>query len=109
MLPRHRERSRTLRLSIAALATLAAAPAAAAANAPSYSIAFVRGVPDDRADVFTVDPDGSHLRQVPLVDTAETFSIAVWSPDRRRLLISHVVRFDAGNFLPFRPATINPD
>jgi hypothetical protein len=41
---------------------------------------------------------------------AEGFGLPIWSPDRSRLLISHVLRFDAsGNLLPFRPATVNPD
>jgi hypothetical protein len=50
------------------------------------------------------------VHQVPLVYPAEDYGIPIWSPDRSRLLISHVLRFDAlGNLLPFRPATVNPD
>jgi hypothetical protein len=41
---------------------------------------------------------------------APHFRLPIWSPDRSRLLISHVLRFDAsGTLLPLRPATVNPD
>jgi hypothetical protein len=53
---------------------------------------------------------GWGVHQVPLVDPAEDFGIPVWSPDRSKLLISNLNRFDAsGDSLPFRPATVHPD
>ena len=53
---------------------------------------------------------GWGVHQVPLVDPAEDFGIPVWSPDRSKLLISNLNRFDAsGDSLPFRPATVRPD
>jgi hypothetical protein len=73
-------------------------------------IVFARQIESGVANVFIADPDGTHVQQVPLTRPAEDFGIPVWSPDRSRLLISHVVRFDAsGNLLPFRPATVDKD
>lgn len=99
------------RFNIALLAVLSALVAAApAAAAPSYRIAFARQVATGGADVFTVRPDGSGERQVPLVYPAEDFGVPRWSPDRRELLITHTLRFDgAGGLLPFRPAIVDLD
>jgi len=94
----------------AALAALAAAPAAASASGSGQPIAFARHLPDGGAAILTIAPDGSHLRQVSLPYLAEDFAYPRWSPDRRRLLISHMLRFDsAGELLPFRPAIVRPD
>jgi Tol biopolymer transport system component len=91
----------------AALMALALIPAGAGASRANYAIAFARQIPTGGASVFIANPDGSNVRQVPLVYPAEDFGIPRWSPDRRRLLISHVVRFGpSGDLLPFRPATV---
>jgi Tol biopolymer transport system component len=93
-----------------ALGALIATPAGAAASGTNGQITFARQIPAGGANVFVTNPDGSNVHQVPLVYPAEDYGIPIWSPDRSRLLISHVLRFDAlGNLLPFRPATVNPD
>jgi len=95
---------------LAALGTLPATPAGATSSGTNDQITFARQMPTGGADVFIANPDGSDGHQVPLVYPAEDFGLPIWSPDRSRLLISHVLRFDAsGNLLPFRPATVNPD
>jgi Tol biopolymer transport system component len=94
--------------SILAAFALAAPPAPA--SGPDEQIAFSRQRDTGGADVFVVNPDGSGEQQVPLVDPAEDFGIPIWSPDRSKLLISNVLRFDeSGNLLPFRAATVNLD
>jgi Tol biopolymer transport system component len=73
-------------------------------------IVFARQMDSGGANMYITDPDGTHDQQVPLTYPAEDFGIPMWSPDRRHLLISHVVRFDdSGDFLPWRPATVDPD
>jgi len=95
---------------LAALGTLPATPAGATSSGTNDQITFARQMPTGGANVFIANPDGSDAHQVPLVYPAEDFGLPIWSPDRSRLLISHVLRFDAsGNLLPFRPATVNPD
>jgi len=95
---------------LAALGTLPATPAGATSSGTNDQITFARQMPTGGADVFIANSDGSDAHQVPLVYPAEDFGLPIWSPDRSRLLISHVLRFDAsGNLLPFRPATVNPD
>jgi Tol biopolymer transport system component len=97
----------------ASLLTAAAFTSPAIASATSSTtdkITFARQLPTGGANVFTANPDGTHVQLVPLVYPAEDFGIPIWSPDRSKLLISHVLRFDpSGNLLPFRPATVNPD
>jgi Tol biopolymer transport system component len=101
---------RTRLILAAALAALAATPAAARASSDDQSIAFARQLPAGGAEVFIAAPDGAHARQVPLPYPAEDWALPRWSPDRRQLLISHMLRFDAaGNLLPFRPAIVRPD
>ncbi len=102
-------RHRILQLLVS-LAALAAIPAEATASGTNDQIAFARQIPTGGANVFIVNPDGSNERHVPLGYPAEDFGIPMWSPDRRRLLISHVLRFDrSGDLLPFRPATVDRD
>jgi Tol biopolymer transport system component len=104
--------NRWLSIAAAALLTLGLSGYAAEADAADANgqIAFARQIPTGGANVFIANPDGSNEHQVPLVYPAEDFGIPMWSPDRRRLLISHVVRFDdSGDFLPWRPATVDPD
>jgi WD40 repeat protein len=73
-------------------------------------IAFSLALPDGGARVLTARPDGTDVREVPLPYLNEDFGRAVWSPDGTRLLLSNVLRFtDAGDLLPFRPATVRPD
>jgi Tol biopolymer transport system component len=67
-------------------------------------------MPSGGANVFTANPDGTHVQQVSSRYPAEDFGIPRWSPDGNRLLISNILRFDTqGNLLPFRPATVRPD
>jgi hypothetical protein len=75
-------------LVLAALA-VTAAPAAAA---PGYRIAFARQLMPFGANIFTIRPNGSGERQVPLVYPAEDFGTPLWSLDRRELLITHTLR-----------------
>jgi len=83
-----------------ALGALIATPAGAAASGTNGQITFARQIPAGGADVFVTNPDGSNVHQVPLVYPAEDYGIPIWSPDRSRLLIPHVLRFDAsGNLL----------
>jgi Tol biopolymer transport system component len=85
-------------------------PAHASVSGPNDVIAFARQIGIGGADVFITNPDGTDVRQVPLGYPAEDFGIPIWSPDRSELLISHLLRFDAaGDILPFRPATVEPD
>ena len=103
---------RLLLLIVTATAMLGiASPARAASDSESHGrIAFSKLLPDGGADVFIVNPDGSHVHQVPLRYPAEDFAAPIWSPDGTRLLISHLLRFDsAGELLPFRPAIVRPD
>ena len=93
-------------LAALALAALFAIPAGAKTPGVNGQIAFVRG-----ANVFTANPDGTHLNQVPLVYPTEDFSVPVWSPDGGRLLISHTLILDSGGAccLGFRTVIVNPD
>lgn len=91
-------------------------PVQAKVPGPNGQIVFERLIqdqPDDTAlaNVYTTNPDGTHVQQVPLVYPPEIFSFPVWSPDGTKLLISHTFRLDSeGNCcLPFRPAIVNPD
>jgi Tol biopolymer transport system component len=105
-------RKLTILASIASLAGagIIAIPTAATASSADDQITFARQIPTGGANVFIANPDGSNESQVPLVYPAEDFGLPMWSPDRSRLLISHVLRFDAsGDLLPFRPATVDPD
>jgi WD40 repeat protein len=73
-------------------------------------IAFSRALPGGGALVLTARPDGTDAREVPLPYLNEDFGRAVWSPDGTKLLLSNILRFnDAGDLLPFRPATVRPD
>jgi Tol biopolymer transport system component len=102
----HRQTLLTVVVSV--VAAVAAVPAGAGASTTADQITFARQIPTGGANVFITNPDGSNAHQVPLVYPAEDFGIPIWSPDRRHLLISHVVRFDtSGNLLPFRPATVD--
>ncbi len=95
---------------LAAAGTLPAVPAFATPAGPNDQITFARQIPTGGANVFITNPDGSDTHQVPLAYPAEDFGLPIWSPDRRHLLISTILRVDAaGNLLPFRPATVNPD
>jgi Tol biopolymer transport system component len=95
---------------LGALVTLLASAAGATASSTSDKIAFSRQITTGGANVFVADADGAHAQQVPLAYPAEDFGVPFWSPDRSRLLISHVLRFNAaGDLLPFRPATVNLD
>lgn len=91
-------------------------PVQAKVPGPNGQIVFERLIPDQPddmalANVYTTNPDGTHVQQVPLVYPPEIFSFPVWSPDGTKLLISHTFRLDSeGNCcLPFRPAIVNPD
>jgi Tol biopolymer transport system component len=114
---RPREGRNTMRrwsavLTTTALMALTAidGPAHASVSGPNDVIAFARQIGIGGADVFITNPDGTDVRQVPLGYPAEDFGIPIWSPDRSELLISHLLRFDAaGDILPFRPATVEPD
>jgi Tol biopolymer transport system component len=78
--------------------------------AAPFAIAFARQIKGGGANVFTANPDGSGVHQVPLTSPAEDFGTPHWSPDRTQLLISNTLRFTrSGNLLPFRPATVNLD
>ena len=72
-------------------------------------VAYARLLDGGGAEVFTANPDGSDEQLVPLQDLAEDFSVPVWSRDHSHLLISHMLRFGDGDFLPFRPAIVRPD
>jgi Tol biopolymer transport system component len=101
-------RKRTALGLFAGLVALAATPAAATASTTNYQITFARQIPTGGANVFIANPDGSNAHQVPLAQPAEDFGIPIWSPDRTKLLISTILRFDpSGNLLPFRPATVD--
>jgi Tol biopolymer transport system component len=55
-----------------------------------------------RADWFTVRPDGSEMRDLHVAATC-----AVWFPDGSRILITNDAAFGAGT--PLRPAIVDPD
>jgi WD40-like Beta Propeller Repeat len=103
----HRIRQAQAALALALVATAGIAPASFAAD-PSDRIAFSRQV-GFGAEILTANSDGSDEVVVPLDDPAEDFAIPVWSPDHSRLLISHQLRFDGDELLPFRPAIVRPD
>jgi Tol biopolymer transport system component len=86
-------------------------PAQAKVPGPNGQIVFSRFNGDTgNADVFVANPDGTNAQEVPLVYPAESEGGAFWSPDGTKLLITNVFRSDgSGGFLPFRPATVNPD
>jgi hypothetical protein len=102
--------------SLFALAVLAAAaPAAAKVPGQSGQIVYERLIADQPdfpgglANVITANPDGGQAQVVPLTYQPEIFSRTVWSRDSGELLVSHVDRLDnSGDFLPFRPATVDP-
>lgn len=94
----------------AAVSVALAGTGGATVSGASGQIAFSRQLAGGGAQVFRVNPDGSHEQQVPLVDPAEDFAVPRWSPDGSRMLVSDVVRVDeSGDLLPFRPATVNLD
>lgn len=76
-------------------------------------IAFIQQIDTEgNGKVFIANSDGSNATPVPLGDGVELFSAAVWSPNGRKLLISHTLRVDPNTgqcCLPFRPAIVNPD
>jgi Tol biopolymer transport system component len=78
-------------------------------------IAFTQGDPNSLAltnSIFTANPDGLEQKQLLLPDGigVEFFSLAVWSPDGSKLLISHTFRLDStGQCCLFQPATVKPD
>jgi Tol biopolymer transport system component len=78
-------------------------------------IAFTQGDPNSLAptnSIFTANPDGLEQKQLPLPNGigVEFFSVAVWSPDGSKLLISHTFRLDStGQCCLFQPATAKPD
>ena len=105
-------RRRVLLLVVTATAMVGiGSPVRAASDSESHGrIVFSLLLPDGGASVFIVNPDGSHVRPVPLLYPAEDFAAPIWSPDGTRLLISHLLRFDSvGELLPFRPAIVRPD
>jgi Tol biopolymer transport system component len=66
---------------------------------PNGKIAFYR----DGEGVLTIDPDGTHARQIGLGEPGDVV-LGSWSPDGTKLLVDE--------FLPHsyaRPATVNPD
>jgi len=86
-------------------------PAQAKVPGSNGQIVFSRFNGDTgNADVFVANPDGTNAQEVPLVYPAESEGGAFWSPDGTKLLITNVFRSDgSGGFLPFRPATVDPD
>jgi Tol biopolymer transport system component len=100
-------------LAVLVYIMVTARPVQATFPGTNGQIAFTRGnlfngIP---AFVFTAKPDGSNQQLVPLGDPVELFSMAVWSPDGTKLLISHTSRLDSAGqcCLPFRPAIVSPD
>ncbi len=86
------------------------------ASGTNGQITFTQGVLDFNggagANIFTANPDGSNVQQVPLPEgiALELFSGSVWSPDGSKLLISHTLRpDDTGQCCFFQPATLSPD
>lgn len=97
-------------MALAALVLSAVVVPADAKRVPDGQIAFSRQTGSGGADIFVGNSDGSNIRQVPIPYLAEDFASPSWSPDGRSLLISNLLRFDdAGDLLPFRPATVKPD
>jgi hypothetical protein len=93
-----------------------ARPVNATSPGTNGKITFTQGVLDFNggapANVFTANPDGSNVQQVPLPQgiRVEIFSGSIWSPDGNRLLISHTLRLDnSGQCCFFQPATVKPD
>jgi len=72
-------------------------------------IAFSRVLPDGGSKPYTVNPDGGEEQAVETPYVNEDFGRAVWSHDGQQLLLSNLLRFDHGELLPFRPATVRPD
>jgi hypothetical protein len=93
---------------LGALAALAATSASATVAGANGQIAFSRQLQGGGASVYTANPDGTHLQQVPLVYPAEDWGVPRWSPDGSRLLVSNILRLDSTGqcCLPFRPATV---
>jgi Tol biopolymer transport system component len=86
-----------------------ALPGAAMAADPG-EIAFARQLSGGGAEIFTIDPTGTGEQNVPVAGLVEDFGIPVWSPDASRILVTNIVNFDGnGEFLNFRPATMDPD
>jgi len=84
---RTRQRSSMLAIaSVLTLATLASAPSAGA-TFPSRNglIAFLADV-DDRAQIFTIRPNGKQLRQITNVDGVA--ALPDWSPDGRQIVFT---------------------
>jgi Tol biopolymer transport system component len=89
------------------------------ANVPGTNgqITYTQGVLDFNggapANVFTADSNGSNAQQVLLPNgiRVELFSLSVWSPDGKKLLLSHTLRIDpsTGQCCLFQPATVKPD
>jgi Tol biopolymer transport system component len=91
-------------------------PVHATSPGTNGQITFTQGVLDFNggapANIFTANPDGSNVQQVPLPQgiRVEIFSGSIWSPDGNRLLISHTLRLDnSGQCCFFQPATVKPD
>jgi Tol biopolymer transport system component len=63
------------------------------------------------ANIMIANPDGSGLHALDLPYDVESFSTPVFSPDGKRLLISHVIRFlpNGDCCQPFRPVIVNAD
>jgi len=97
---------------LAALVLPVTLPAQRTESVTNGQIVFAQliGAGGQGANVFTANPDGSNVLQVPLVYLAEDFGVPIWSPDGTKLLISHTVRLDGtGQCCLFQPATVNLD
>jgi len=102
------------KLSMAGAVVIAALalPVQLAAQQANGQIAFAQqiGGGSPFANIYTANPDGSHLQLVPLGISAEAFGSPIWSPDGTKLLISQTVRLDGtGQCCLFQAATVNPD
>jgi len=96
-------------LALTVLLSAGAVPAEAR-RTPDGQITFTQQTGTGGANVFVGSSDGSKIQQVQIPYLAEDFASPSWSPDGRSLLISNLLRFDdAGELLPFRPATVKPD
>jgi Tol biopolymer transport system component len=81
------------------MASMFIAPAGAKAPGPNGRIVFEADVPDsDEGNIFTVNPDGSDLHELPVGGFCFR-----WSPDGSKLATTADSPFGA------RPATMNPD